>query len=137
MTRTLRLFAVAAGLSLLLAGCTLTVRPGDTTATVYGQGVVVWGHLGVSFDFPGLVVIERNAGPHHFDTVFRSDTSLYGVYLDVDRRMLEHGWFRRSFDQSFDTIRATYDRGDQRAYVVVRREGFDGRYRLTIDDYGG
>ncbi|MEJ2359795.1 MAG: hypothetical protein P8Y13_17190 [Deinococcales bacterium] len=134
MTRTLRLFGLVASLSLVLAGCSLVVRPGETTATVQGQGVIVWGHLGVSFDFPGLVVIERSSRPHHFYAVFRSDADLYDVYLDVDRRMLEHGWVRRSFDESFDTIHASYTRGRERAFVSVRREGFSGRYRLTIDD---
>lgn len=134
MARTSRLMLFVTVLSVLLAGCTVTVRPGDTTATVQGQGVLVWGHLGVSFDVPGLVVIDRSEGPHHFDAVFRSGASLYEVYLDVDRRMLEHGWLRRSFDESFDAVRATYSRGGERAYVVIRRDGFDGRYRLTIDD---
>lgn len=134
MTRTIRLFGLAVGLSLLLAGCALTVRPGETTATLQGQSVIVWGHLGVSFDFPGLVVIARNARPHHFYAVFRSGASLYGVYHDVDRRMLEHGWIRRSFDENLNTIHATYTRGHERAYVKIRREGFSGRYRLTIDD---
>lgn len=132
MTRMLRLSGLAVLLSLFLTGCALTVQPGEAAGG--GQGVIVWGSLGVGFAFPGLVVIARHAGPHHFDTVFHSDTSLFGVYTNADRRMLEHGWIRRSFDESSDAIRATYVRGNERAYVVVRREGFSDRYRLTIDD---
>jgi len=134
MNRTLRLAGLVAGLALPLAGCAVTVRPGETAASVQGQGVIVWGHLGMRFEFPGLVVIDRGSRPHHFYAVFQSDASLYDVYLDVDRRMFEHGWFRRSFDESFDTIHAIYTRGRDRAYVVIRQESPGARYRLTIDD---
>ncbi|HKI55569.1 MAG TPA: hypothetical protein VKB31_00340 [Trueperaceae bacterium] len=124
---------LSVALALLLAGCTAVVRPGNP-ATAPSQGVIVWAHLGLQFEFPGVVVEQRQAGPHHFDTVFRSDASLYGVYGDVDSRMRAHGWHRIRYQEHRDRITAEYARGGQRARVDVRQEGRSGRYRLTIDD---
>lgn len=134
MARFVRIAAPVLALTALLAGCTVTVRPGHTTATVYGSGVLVWGHLDMSFDFPGLVVVERHAGPHRFDAVIRTDDSLHGVYYSVDRRMRDHGWFRRSYIESFDHIRADYVRGPETATVIVTREGYRDEYRIVIYD---
>lgn len=129
-----RLAALFAALALLLTGCSVAVRPGRTAATAHTQGVIVWAHLGLRFDFPGVVVIERHAGPHRLDTVFRSDAGLRGVYVDVDRRMRDDGWHRRRFEERPNRITARYVRGHEQAHVVVVREGRSGRYRLTIDD---
>jgi len=127
----------ALALATLLSGCTVAVRPGGsstTTTTVHSQGVIVWAHLGLEFHFPGVVVIERQAGPHHFNTVFRSDASLHAVYDDVDARMRARGWHRTRYDERRDRITAEYVRGRERAHVDVRQEGHSGRYRLKIDD---
>lgn len=121
-------------LALLLGGCTVAVRPGSST-TVYSQGnVVFWAHLNLRFDFPGVVVISRSAGPHHFDSTFRSDASLYGVYGDVDRRMRERGWHRWRYQRHADRIIVEYEREGQQAHVLIVQEGRSGRYRMTIDE---
>ena len=122
-------------LAVLLSGCTLTVRPGGSSSTpVHGQGVIVWAHLGLHLSFPGVVVVERHAGPHHFDTVFESEASLHRVYGDVDGRMRAKGWHREDVREHHHRVHAVYVRGDQRAHVTVVQEGESGRYRLTIDD---
>ena len=87
MARAVRMAAPVLALPLLLAGCTLTVRPGHTTAMVYGPSVLVWGHLGVTFGFPGMVVVERHESPHHFNAVF--DVDAIGLVNIVNR--LNHG----------------------------------------------
>jgi len=122
-------------LAALLSGCTVAVRHGgSTTTTVQTSGVIVWAHLGLRFSFPGVVVVERHAGPHHFDTVFRSDASLRGVYGDVDDRMRSKGWRRHRFEEHHHRVTAVYVRGGREAHVTVVQEGRSGRYRLTIDD---
>ena len=134
MVRAVRMAAPVLALTLLLAGCTLTVRPGYTTAAVYGPSVLVWGHLGVTFGFPGMVVVERHESPHHFNAVFDADASLHTVYADVDRRMRDRGWYRRSYVEGFDYIRAEYVRGGAVATVIVTRQDYPGRYRVVIYD---
>jgi len=134
MGRIVRIVSPVLALTLLLAGCTLTVRPGHTTATVYGSGVLIWGHLDMRFAFPGLVVVEQRSEPHRFDAVIRTDDSLHGVYYSVDQRMRDHGWFRRSYTVSWDRIRAEYVRGYEVATVIVSREGYPDRYRVVIYD---
>ena len=135
MRHTLQLVALPLALAALLSGCTLTIRPGESSSTtVHSQGVIVWAHLGLHFSFPGVVVIERHSGPHHFDTVFHSDASLYGVYGDVNSRMRAQGWHRERYEERHDRIVAVYTRGDREAHVTVREEGRSGRYQLTIDD---
>lgn len=130
-----RLALAALALAALLSGCTIAVRHGgSTTATVQRPGVIVWAHLGLRFSFPGVVVIERHAGPHHFDTVFASDASLRGVYGDVDGRMRAEGWHRHRYEERRHRVTAVYVRGDREAHVKVIEEGRSGRYRLTIDD---
>jgi hypothetical protein len=132
---TLQLVVLPLALVALLSGCTLTIRPGEpSSTTVSSSGVIVWAHLGLHFSFPGVVVIEHHSGPHHFDTVFHSDASLYGVYGDVNRRMREQGWHRERYEEHHDRIIAIYVRGDQEAHVTVLQEGRSGRYRLRIDD---
>lgn len=133
MARILRIVSPLLVLAVLLAGCTVTVRPGRTTATFYGSGVLVWGHLDMRFTFPGLVIVTQSADPHHFEAVIRTDDSLHGVYYAVDQRMRDHGWFRRSYVETWDRIRATYVRGPELATVTVWREGFGDRYRIVID----
>jgi hypothetical protein len=130
-----RLAVVGLALAALLTGCTVAVRHGgSTTTTVRSSGVIVWAHLGLRFAFPGVVVVERHAGPHHFDTVFTSDASLRGVYGDVDERMRAKGWHRHRYEERNHRVTAVYVRGDQEARVTVVQEGRSGRYRLTIDD---
>lgn len=124
----------ALALVLLLSGCTVAVRPGTSTSSVHTQNVIVWADLGLEFHFPGVVVIERQAGPHHFNTRFRSDASLYGVYDDVDSRMRARGWRRTRYGERPNRITAEYARGGEHAHVEVQQEGRSGRYRLTIDD---
>lgn len=134
MERSRMLILVPLLLAGLLSGCSLTVRPGGPSTTVRGQGVIVWAHLGLHLSFPGVVVVERRASPHHFDTVFDSDASLYRVYDDVDGRMRAKGWHREGYRERDHRIVASYQRGDERAQVTVVQEGRSGRYRLTIDD---
>lgn len=122
-------------LAALLSGCTVAVRPGGPSKTTErSQQVIVWAQLGLQFHFPGVVVVERHAGPHHFDTRFRSDASLYGVYDDVDARMRARGWRRTRYQEKHDRIEAEYVRGGERSKVEVRQEGHSGHYRLKIDD---
>lgn len=130
----LALVPLALVLAVLLSGCTITFRPGGTTTTVHAPTVIVWAHLGLQFSFPGVVVIERHAGPHHFDTLFDSGTSLRHVYGDVDGRMREDGWHRDRYEEHHGRIVAVYVRGGRVAHVTVIEEGRSGRYRLTIDD---
>lgn len=134
MARILRIVSAALALTLLLAGCTLTVRPGHSTATFYGSGVLVWGHLDVRFTFPELVVVERRSGPHSFEAVIRANDSLHGVYFAMDQRMRDHGWLRRSYVESWDHVRATYRRGSEVATVIVWREDYPDRFRIVIYD---
>lgn len=134
MARIVRFAVPLLALGSLLAGCTLTVRPGHTTATVYGSGVLVWGHLDMSFGFPGLVVVERHSGPHHFDAVFRTPDSLHAVFFDVDQRMRDRGWYRLSYVEDFDRIRADYRRGLEEATVIVTREEYPDEFRIVIYD---
>jgi len=126
----------ALALAALLSGCTIAVRDGGSTTstTVRGGGVIVWAQLGLQFSFPGLVVVERHAGPHHFDSVFESEASLHGVYGDVDGRMRAQGWRRDRYEERHHRVIAVYVRGDRQAHVTVVQEGRSGRYRLTIDD---
>lgn len=122
-------------LVLLLSGCTAVVRPGSpSSTTVHTQGVIVWSELNLEFHFPGVVVLSRQASPHHFDSEFRSDTTLHGVYADVDSRMRARGWTRIRYDERPNRITAEYERGRERAHVEVHQEGRSGRYRLKIDD---
>jgi hypothetical protein len=123
---------VSIALAVLLSGCTVTMRPGSRP--VARQNVIVWAHLGLQFTFPGVVVIQHRAGPHHYETVFHSDTSLYGVFRDVDEHMAARGWIRTDLTPRWDRISAHYQRGRQRAHVVVMDDGHSGRYRMTIDD---
>ena len=134
--RTPRLALAALALAALLSGCTIAVRDGRSTTTTSARsgGVIVWAHLGLQFSFPGLVVVERHAGPHRFDTVFESEASLRGVYGDVDGRMRANGWHRDRYEERNHRVIAVYVRGDRQAHVTVVQEGRSGRYRLTIDD---
>lgn len=134
MARVVRIAVPVLALTLLLAACTLTVRPGTTTATFYGERVLVWGHLDISFAFPGLLVVERTVGPHHFEAVFATDASLHLVFAHVDRRMRERGWYRYGYVEGFDVVRAEYVRGPRAATVILTRLDYPDRYRLVIYD---
>ncbi len=127
---------LALALAALLSGCTVAVRDSGPrpSTTVQSGGVIVWAQLGLQFSFPGLVVVERHADPHHFDTVFESEASLHGVYGDVDGRMRANGWHRDRYEERNHRVIADYVRGDRQAHVIVVQEGRSGRYRLTIDD---
>jgi len=122
-------------LGLLLAGCTVTFRPGtSSSASVRGSGVIVWAQLGLHLDLPGVVIIERHSGPHRSDSVFDSNDSLDGVYRDVDGRMRAQGWHRDHHEEHHGKIVAVYVRNGQVVHVTVIEDGHHGRYRLTIDD---
>lgn len=128
--------ALLLALSVVLSGCSVVIRPGasSTSSAVHSENVIVWAALGLQLHFPGAVVEQRHAGPHHFDTVFRSDASIHSVYDDVDSRMRAHGWHRTRYSERHDRITAEYVRGGEHAKVDVNQEGHSGRYKLKIDD---
>lgn len=132
--RTALALAVLA-LPLLLAGCTVTFRPGaPAPLSAGGTNVIVWAQLGLRLSLPGVVVLTHHDSAHHHDAVVRSSHSLRHVYDDVDGRMRDDGWRRRSYREEPGQVVAVYVRDGDTAQLKVVEDGHSDHYRITIDD---
>lgn len=129
------LVLVALALPLLLAGCSVTFRPGTPAPVSVGNAnLIVWAQLGLRFSLPGVVVISHRDSEHHHDAVVSSSHSLRHVYDDVDGQMRDDGWRRQSYREEHGRVVAVYVRAGRVAQLTVADEGASGRYRIHIDD---